>query len=186
LPSVTVIEETHTSTRRTVTIVPCQSADSSAPTSPESFTASSDLPTPPATPSQQSNASIRAVSPSSSTSSHSRHGSRIEPESAAPLTPPATPCPQPHRVTRKPITEDCGICYERICCPDEAVWCRAQCGQNIHRECFAEWRQGCLRRAEESRMDDDESEEEEDREQAGLKAVKCVFCRTPWKWEWQD
>jgi hypothetical protein len=40
---------------------------------------------------------------------------------------------------RKPITDPCPICMDAFCCPDDAVWCRAQCGQNIHRSCFGEW-----------------------------------------------
>ena len=40
---------------------------------------------------------------------------------------------------------------------DEIVWCRAGCGNNIHRQCFEQW--------------------------AASKPgqVKCVYCRTPWK-----
>ena len=158
------------------------------PTNSETSTA---LPTPPATPTQQSNTSATSSSPTdTSSSSLSRQNGTnaflpLTPNTSTPSASPHTPCSQPHRVRRRPITEDCGVCYEPICCPDEAVWCRAQCGQNIHRECFADWRKNCFQRADERRMVHDESEEEQ-RHEARLQAVTCVFCRATWKWEQQE
>ena len=109
---------------------------------------------------------------------------------AAPSTPPPTaltspppaPCPHPHphphiSARRKPITSDnCGICTEPICCVDDAVWCRAQCGQNVHRECFGAWRRRCA----EARGLEDASLERR------LAVVTCVYCRGKWRWEWED
>jgi hypothetical protein len=43
---------------------------------------------------------------------------------------------------RQPIAPDteCGICLEPILRAEDAVWCRGTCGQNLHTECFDEWR----------------------------------------------
>jgi hypothetical protein len=59
------------------------------------------------------------------------------PPSPAPSSPGRTRSSRP---VRKPITDPCPICFEPFCCPDDAVWCRAQCGQNVHRTCFERWR----------------------------------------------
>ena len=142
------------------------------------------LPTLPATSARENNALAPTSLLTNTNSSPSQHRDAVNnsltltPSVRAPAASPSTPCSQPHRVRRKPVTEDCAVCLEPICCLDEAVWCRAQCGQNIHRECFAEWRRQSLRQARETSMD----EGEEDR----LDAVKCMFCRATWKWEWQD
>jgi hypothetical protein len=40
----------------------------------------------------------------------------------------------------------------------ELVWCKAACGNNMHKECFEQWAKS----------------------QAG-QTVKCVYCRTPWQ-----
>lgn len=71
-----------------------------------------------------------------------------------------------HGVTRRPITEVCGICRDAIHTPDDAVWCYAQCGQNIHRECWDLWTAEWLLQ----RRDSDAEEE----------LPNCVFCRAPW------
>ncbi|KAE9371568.1 hypothetical protein N431DRAFT_491910 [Stipitochalara longipes BDJ] len=60
---------------------------------------------------------------------------------------PARVQPHVHRrprvaVERKPLGEDCYVCYEPFDSPDNAVWCRRRCGQNIHKECFEQWCQG--------------------------------------------
>ena len=60
---------------------------------------------------------------------------------------------------RKPIEGECPICYqdyepER----NELVWCKAACGQNMHKSCFDHWMAA----------------------QQGV-TVRCVFCRTPWE-----
>jgi hypothetical protein len=42
---------------------------------------------------------------------------------------------------RKPIDGDCPICFNDMEASgdEKIVWCRAACGQNIHRECFEMW-----------------------------------------------
>jgi hypothetical protein len=47
---------------------------------------------------------------------------------------------------RKPLSEACYVCYEAFSGPEDAVWCRNSCGQNLHRECFKQWRSGKKRR----------------------------------------
>ncbi len=154
-----------------------------------------DLSTPPATPIRQNNRSDVPSPETNNTSPRLRRQSRVtsaeRPASStvAPSAPVPSPCPSPkHSTRRKPITENCGVCYEPICCPEDAVWCRAQCGQNIHRTCFGEWRKQCLRRAMERRtFDDDDSEDDVGRKlEKMLKAVKCTFCRATWRFEWED
>jgi hypothetical protein len=60
---------------------------------------------------------------------------------------------------RKPL-EDCPICcedFDESEKDDTVVWCKAACGNNIHKACFNQW--------------------------AATKsngAVTCPFCRTPW------
>jgi hypothetical protein len=59
---------------------------------------------------------------------------------------------------RKPIEGDCPVCVmEFEAEAEEIVWCKAACGNNIHKQCFEQW--------------------------AASKPgqVKCVYCRTPWK-----
>ncbi|KAL9115438.1 MAG: hypothetical protein Q9227_000759 [Pyrenula ochraceoflavens] len=59
---------------------------------------------------------------------------------------------------RKPIEGECPICYMDFD-PDnnELVWCKAACGNNMHKSCFDQWK----------------------RTSSG--GVKCVYCRTPWQ-----
>lgn len=48
-------------------------------------------------------------------------------------------------VVRKPFDDDiCGICREAFDDSKESIWCRGQCGANIHTECFNQWRMNCL------------------------------------------
>ena len=62
---------------------------------------------------------------------------------------------------RKPIEDDCPICCcELDAASEEIVYCRAACGNNLHKTCFDQW--------------------------AGSKrssgtTVTCPFCRTPWQ-----
>jgi len=58
--------------------------------------------------------------------------------------------------SRKPIEGDCPVCVMEFEKGDDVVWCKAACGNNIHRQCFEQWAKS----------------------KAGQ--VKCVFCRTPW------
>ncbi|CAD6590956.1 MAG: hypothetical protein ASARMPREDX12_005305 [Alectoria sarmentosa] len=60
---------------------------------------------------------------------------------------------------RKEASGDCPICFTEFEADrDEIVWCRAKCGNNLHRDCFEQWA----------------------RSQAG-KEIRCVYCRTPWQ-----
>lgn len=41
---------------------------------------------------------------------------------------------------RKPVDGDCPICFmpfepEK----EEIIWCKAACGNNIHKDCFEQW-----------------------------------------------
>lgn len=59
---------------------------------------------------------------------------------------------------RKPVEDDCPICCMEFEAEDEVVWCRAACGNNVHKACFDQW--------------------------ANSKAygsATCPFCRTPWQ-----
>jgi len=60
---------------------------------------------------------------------------------------------------RKPIEGECPICYFDFDVEhNELVWCKAACGNNMHKSCFDQWAAS----------------------QRGS-AVKCVYCRTPWQ-----
>lgn len=61
---------------------------------------------------------------------------------------------------RKEVSGDCPICFTELEAEteDSIVWCRAACGNNLHKDCFEQWA----------------------RSQAG-KEIRCVYCRTPWK-----
>lgn len=65
---------------------------------------------------------------------------------------------------RKPIEGECPICYMDFD-PDnnEIVWCKAACGNNMHKDCFDQWAAS----------------------QRG-KEVRCVYCRQPWQLETGD
>ncbi|KAL4809114.1 hypothetical protein BDV18DRAFT_94740 [Aspergillus unguis] len=59
---------------------------------------------------------------------------------------------------RKPIEGDCPICFMEFEPGEDIVWCRAACGNNIHKACFQQW--------------------------AATKhhqGVRCVYCRSPWQ-----
>lgn len=60
---------------------------------------------------------------------------------------------------RKPIEGECPICYMDMDEENnELVWCKAACGNNMHKSCFDQWAAS----------------------QRG-KVVKCVYCRTEWQ-----
>ncbi|KAK5656432.1 hypothetical protein OQA88_4813 [Cercophora sp. LCS_1] len=64
---------------------------------------------------------------------------------------------------RKLIDGDCPICFSEMEAEGEAiVWCRAACGQNIHKECFEMW--AATKR----------------RQDAGAE-VTCPYCRSVWE-----
>ena len=57
--------------------------------------------------------------------------------SEAPILEPPTPSHHSH--DRRPIEDDCPICFEDLSSGDDTVWCRAQCRQNLHAECASLW-----------------------------------------------
>ncbi|KAK0749137.1 hypothetical protein B0T18DRAFT_427309 [Schizothecium vesticola] len=67
---------------------------------------------------------------------------------------------------RKPLEGDCPICFNEMEAEGEAVvWCKAACGQNVHRECFEMWAAT-------------------KRQQAGAGGkvdVTCPYCRSVWE-----
>lgn len=64
---------------------------------------------------------------------------------------------------RKDIEGDCPICFMPFEGEDATVYCRAQCGQNIHKECFEMW--AATKRQNRNATD----------------KVTCPMCRTPWQ-----
>jgi len=40
---------------------------------------------------------------------------------------------------RKPVEGDCPICFMEFERNEEIVWCKAACGNNIHKKCFDQW-----------------------------------------------
>ncbi|KAE8350111.1 hypothetical protein BDV28DRAFT_159905 [Aspergillus coremiiformis] len=65
---------------------------------------------------------------------------------------------------RKAVEGDCPICFMEFE-PDkeEIVWCRAACGNNIHKTCFQQW--AVTQRSQ---------------------GVRCVYCRSPWQADTSD
>ncbi|RJE23541.1 hypothetical protein PHISCL_04125 [Aspergillus sclerotialis] len=60
---------------------------------------------------------------------------------------------------RKAVEGDCPICFmEFEVDKEEIVWCRAACGNNIHKFCFDQW--AATQRSQ---------------------GVRCVYCRSPWQ-----
>ncbi|KAI1073537.1 hypothetical protein F5B20DRAFT_501261 [Whalleya microplaca] len=62
---------------------------------------------------------------------------------------------------RKALEGDCPICFMPFEDAEDTVYCQAQCGQNIHKECFEMWAAT-------------------KRKSAGDQ-VTCPMCRTPWQ-----
>ncbi|KAJ6108009.1 hypothetical protein N7523_009332 [Penicillium sp. IBT 18751x] len=60
---------------------------------------------------------------------------------------------------RKPLEGDCPICFMEFEADEQTVWCKAACGNNMHKTCFEQW-------ATASRDT----------------GVRCVYCRTPWEY----
>jgi hypothetical protein len=52
---------------------------------------------------------------------------------------PALLPPRP-RPIRKSLDAACYVCLDDFEGPEGAVWCRGGCGQNVHAECFENWR----------------------------------------------
>lgn len=68
---------------------------------------------------------------------------------------------EPHDRNRKPLDGDCSICFMPFEGAEDTVYCRATCGQNIHKECFEMWAA---------------TKRKSSRDQ-----VTCPMCRTPWQ-----
>lgn len=67
---------------------------------------------------------------------------------------------------RKPTDGECPICYMDLDEPhNDLVWCKAQCGHNLHKSCFDQWAKSS---SSSSNRDG---------------GVRCVYCRTPWEFE---
>lgn len=66
---------------------------------------------------------------------------------------------------RKPLDGDCPICFGELGAADSdaIVFCRATCGNNIHRECFSMW--AATKRQSPGARDN----------------VTCPMCRSPWQ-----
>ncbi|KAI0449999.1 hypothetical protein F5B21DRAFT_448985 [Xylaria acuta] len=62
---------------------------------------------------------------------------------------------------RKQIEGDCPICFTPFEGAEDTVYCRATCGQNMHKECFQMW--AATKR------------------QSARDAVTCPMCRSPWQ-----
>jgi hypothetical protein len=63
--------------------------------------------------------------------------------------------PERVEVSRRPIADECAICFEDLDGSEELVYCRYGCGQNLHQDCLNKW----------ANMKND---------------VTCVYCRSPW------
>ncbi|KAK2745923.1 hypothetical protein FQN55_005995 [Onygenales sp. PD_40] len=78
--------------------------------------------------------------------------------SKAPLNPKDSASTENEAGNRKAVEGDCPICFmEFHPAAESIVWCKAACGNNIHKACFDRW--AASRAGEE---------------------VRCVYCRTPW------
>ncbi|KAI0173010.1 hypothetical protein GGR52DRAFT_572815 [Hypoxylon sp. FL1284] len=62
---------------------------------------------------------------------------------------------------RKSLEGDCPICFTPFEDAEDTVYCRATCGQNIHKECFEMWATT--------------------KRKSGTSKVTCPLCRTPWQ-----
>jgi hypothetical protein len=53
----------------------------------------------------------------------------------------ATETPEVENTGRKPLEGDCPICFEDLSesSVEATVFCKAMCGNNIHKECFNQW-----------------------------------------------
>ncbi|RHZ87919.1 hypothetical protein Glove_29g47 [Diversispora epigaea] len=57
-------------------------------------------------------------------------------------------------IKRRPIDGNCPVCREPMNNNENLIWCQRGCGNNMHHDCFVEWKK-----------------------QKGT----CVYCRTEWK-----
>ncbi|KAI9042592.1 RING finger protein [Aspergillus affinis] len=71
--------------------------------------------------------------------------------------------PKSNDGNRKAIDGDCPICFMEFEANEDIVWCRAACGNNIHKTCFQQW--AATQRNQ---------------------GVTCVYCRSPWQSDTSD
>ncbi|KAK7740787.1 hypothetical protein SLS53_005255 [Cytospora paraplurivora] len=65
---------------------------------------------------------------------------------------------------RKAVDGDCPICFEEMeDGKEEIVWCKAACGQNIHKQCFEMW------------------SATKKRSEGAHAKVTCPYCRSVWE-----
>ncbi|RHZ59324.1 hypothetical protein Glove_364g8 [Diversispora epigaea] len=62
---------------------------------------------------------------------------------------------------RRPIDGDCPICYESLDEKENLVWCKNGCGNNLHKDCFSQWKKS----------------------KSAYDKVTCVYCRIEWEEE---
>ncbi|KAI1137667.1 hypothetical protein F5Y05DRAFT_77241 [Hypoxylon sp. FL0543] len=82
-------------------------------------------------------------------------------ENAPPIGTGDDPDAYAHDKNRKPLEGDCPICFMPFEGAEDTVYCRATCGQNIHKECFEMWA-ATKRKSARDR-------------------VTCPMCRTAWQ-----
>ncbi|KAF2188037.1 hypothetical protein K469DRAFT_748811 [Zopfia rhizophila CBS 207.26] len=83
----------------------------------------------------------------------------------------STGCTNTH-VNRRPVDSDCLICSESIADTPlaELIWCKSQCGQNLHRMCLAHWQISSAQLAiEEGSLNENDEI-----------PLRCPSCRTEW------
>lgn len=42
-------------------------------------------------------------------------------------------------IHRKPVDDHCPVCFTGFEAHEDIIWCKAACGNNIHKECFRQW-----------------------------------------------
>lgn len=75
----------------------------------------------------------------------------------APALPSEVADDEPKDGNRKAVEDDCPICCMEFEDGEAVVWCRAACGNNVHKDCFDQWARTKARN------------------------ITCPFCRTPWQ-----
>ena len=128
--------------------------------------------------------------PASSTVHVNHHAGTSQANTSSHTRIPTTTRSQPSRTgvprpRRRSITDPCSICLDDIFTAGDAVWCRAQCGQNVHQACFSHEISRCLALYDARYPDGDPVLGANQREIERLTSVRCVLCRAPWKWEWE-
>ncbi|KAI1744702.1 hypothetical protein F4680DRAFT_405766 [Xylaria scruposa] len=82
-------------------------------------------------------------------------------ENAPPINVDGEDNAKPQDPNRKQVEGDCPICYTPFEGAEDTVYCRATCGQNMHKECFQIWAAT--------------------KSKSGRGTVTCPMCRSPWQ-----